>query len=234
MQNRSGKTTSLRACFLTATLLAALLTGCAQETEMEIPALKEPVSVNVDTYQVVREEIYEIETFDGEIIPLTTQVVAEYSGLLGKLLVKEGDQVEAGQLIAQLSDVAVRTQLLKLDLAEARAAKAAEDRIQDLEFRLEETELSLRQQKEKQELAMGRLEEQKTALEEQIVDCDILAPASGRVAYVGNVKEGGMLLEGTVVAVIASEEDLQVRTDFLPDGTFRKMDSCHIYYATCI
>lgn len=257
VQNRSGKTTSLRACFLTATLLAALLMGCAQETEMEIPALKEPVSVNVDTYQVVREEIYEIETFDGEIIPLTTQVVAEYSGLLGKLLVKEGDQVEAGQLIAQLSDVAVRTQLealektmeqteeqnrlnneivqydielLKLDLAEARAAKAAEDQIQDLEFRLEETELSLRQQKEKQELAMGRLEEQKTALEEQIVDCDILAPASGRVAYVGNVKEGGMLLEGTVVAVIASEEDLQVRTDFLPDGTFRKMDSCHIYY----
>lgn len=253
MQKRSGKIASL----LAASLLTALLAGCSAGVEQEVPALAEPVSVNVDTYRVARDEIYEIETYDAEVIPVTTDVVAEYSGLLGELLIKEGDPVEEGQLVAQLSDTAVQAQLemvcetiqqtgernrlsneiaeydielLQLDLTEAKAAaEPDETRIQDLEFRLEEAELSLRQQKEKQELAMGRLEEQKQALEEQIVDCDIVAPTSGRVAYVAGVQEGGMLLEGMVLAVIASDQ-LQLRTDFLTDGTFRNADSCHIYY----
>ena len=251
------KRTKKLAVLLATSLLTVLFAGCAKEVEMDVPALKEPVSVNVDTFEVKPDTIYQMSTIDGEIIPVTTEVVAEYGGILGELFVKEGDLVEEGQLVAQLSDAAVQSQLamvqsnidqtsernrlnneiaqcdidiMKLDLADARAGAASKDQIREMEYRLELAEMNLRQQKEKQELAMGLLLEQKEELEAQVVDCDILATASGRVAYLGNVREGNMVLEGTVVAIIASEEKLQVRTDFVSDASFRNINSCHIYY----
>ena len=77
---------------------------------------------------------------------------------------------------------------------------------------------------------MKRLQTQKEALEQQIVECDIRAQISGRVAYVAPLESGRMLQERSVLVVLASEEELQVRTEFLADGTLSGYDACYILY----
>ena len=221
-------------------LSAGLLGGC-QAKEIQAPQLEEPVSISVDTIEVKREDIYQWVSCEAQVVPVTSEVTAEHSGLLGEIFVKEGDQVEEGDLLARLSDEAVKEQL-SLQQA-AIAAKQEENRLRneiaecDLEllrlsggrFEIEEAELRLRQQKETQDLELKRLREREAALQEQIVECDIRAQSAGHIAYVAPLEPGRMLQEGRTLMVLASEE-LQIRTEFLSDGVLAGYDSCCILY----
>ena len=217
-----------------------LLGGC-QATKAEAPPLQELVSISVDTIQVKREDICQWVSCEAQAVPVTSEVVAEHSGVLGEILVKEGDEVKKGDLLARLSDEAVQEQLAT---QQARIeTKQEENRLRneiaecDLEllrlsggrFEIEEAELRLRQQKETQELEMKRLREREAALQEQVVECDIRAQADGRVAYVAPLTPGSMLQEGSVFMVLASGT-LQIRTEFLADGILTDYDSCCILY----
>lgn len=226
-------------------LLTLLLTGCGAKEIDEIPELVEPASVGVNTVRVEVEDIYQITTCDGQIVPVTTEVKAEYSGLFGEMCIKEGDIVCEGDLIARLSDEHVQAQLTALqttirtkqeqnrlnneiaacdlELLQLEAAEGAQ-----LTYEIQKAELLLKHQRENQELEMKQLREQEQELQEQIIECEILAPVSGRVVYVAALNEGAFLQEKGVVAVIASEEDLLVRTDFQTDGTLSGYDVCQI------
>jgi HlyD family secretion protein len=106
--------------------------------------------VTVQTGKVVREELASVVTSSGEIKPLTyINISAEYEGQLTAILVKEGDRVRKGQLLARIdeeqSQADVAAQKAALSSAEADAAaseagvNAGEVNIHALESTVERT-----------------------------------------------------------------------------------------------
>jgi HlyD family secretion protein len=100
--------------------------------------------VTVQTGKVTREDLASIVTASGEVKPRNyISIGAEYQGQLTAILVKEGDHVKKGQLLARIdeaqSQADVAAQRAALSSAEADAAaseaalKASEDNITALE-----------------------------------------------------------------------------------------------------
>jgi len=237
-------------------LILLLLSGCSGKKE-EAPVLAEPVSVSVDTFEVKREDIYQLYTYDAQVVPIVSQVTAEKSGILEEFAVREGEAVKKGELIARLSDVAVGQQLdslqeqialmeeqnsleneiaqyeieLKnLEYEELRGQGAESRQLELKKLEVEKAELLLRQQKERQALLLRWQREQEQELEAQLGECDILAPVSGNIVYLSGEAEGSMLSEGTVLAIIASDDQMQIRTDFVTDWYLTGYDACQILW----
>jgi len=100
--------------------------------------------LTVQTGKVVREDLASVVTASGEIKPRNYITIgAEYAGQLTDILVKEGDRVKKGQLLARIdetqSEADVVAQKAALSSAEADAAaseaglKAGEDNVSALE-----------------------------------------------------------------------------------------------------
>jgi len=106
--------------------------------------------VTVQTGKVTREDLTSTVTASGEIKPRNyIDIGAEFAGQLTEILVKEGDTVKKGQLVARIdetqSDADVQAQRAALNSAEADAAaseegyKAGEDNITVLQATLDRT-----------------------------------------------------------------------------------------------
>ena len=87
--------------------------------------------VTVQTGKVVREELASVVTSSGEIKPTTyINISAEYQGQLTQILVKEGDHVRKGQLLARIdeeqsrADVTAQRAALSSAEADASASEA--------------------------------------------------------------------------------------------------------------
>ncbi len=87
--------------------------------------------VTVQTGKVVKAELASVVTSSGEIKPLTyINISAEYQGQLTAILVKEGDHVRKGQLLARIdeeqsqADVAAQKAALSSAEADASASEA--------------------------------------------------------------------------------------------------------------
>jgi HlyD family secretion protein len=104
--------------------------------------------VTVQTGKVVREDLASVVTSSGEINPRNyINIGAEYQGQLTAILVKEGDHVRKGQLLARIdeaqskADVAAQAAALSSAEADAAASEAAlnagQDNINALEATLE-------------------------------------------------------------------------------------------------
>jgi HlyD family secretion protein len=103
--------------------------------------------VTVQTGKVIREDLAAVVTASGEIKPrYYINIGAEYQGQLTEILVKEGDRVRKGQLLARIdetqSEADVSAQRAALSSSEADAAaseagaKAGEDNIDALKATL--------------------------------------------------------------------------------------------------
>ncbi len=110
--------------------------------------------VTVQTGKVIQEDLASVVTASGEINPRTyISIGAEYQGQLTDIMVKEGDHVQKGQLLARIdsaqSEADVVAQRAALNSAEADAAaseegyKAGEDNIRTLEATLARTKADL-------------------------------------------------------------------------------------------
>src|SRR5271166_4863855 len=94
--------------------------------------------VTVQTGKVVREDLTSVVTSSGEIKPRNyINIGAEYQGQLTAILVKEGDVVRKGQLLARIdeeqskADVAAQAAALSSAEADAAASEAAVNAGQD-------------------------------------------------------------------------------------------------------
>src|SRR5262249_47080864 len=103
--------------------------------------------VTVQTGKVIREDLAAVVTASGEIKPrYYINIGAEYQGQLTEILVKEGDHVRKGQLLARIdeaqSEADVNAQRAALAPAEADAAaseagaKAGEENVTTLKATL--------------------------------------------------------------------------------------------------
>ena len=110
--------------------------------------------VTVQTGKVVREDVTSIVTSSGEIKPRNyINIGAEFSGQLTEILVKEGDVVRKGQLVARIdetqsaADVMAQRAALSSSEADASASeagyKAGDDNINALQATLERTRADL-------------------------------------------------------------------------------------------
>ncbi len=110
--------------------------------------------VTVQTGKVVREDLASVVTASGEIKPRNyINIGAEYQGQLTDILVKEGDHVRKGQLLARIDEAQsmadVNAQKAALSSSEADAAaseatlKAGEDNIAALEATVNRTKADL-------------------------------------------------------------------------------------------
>jgi HlyD family secretion protein len=110
--------------------------------------------VTVQTGKVIQEDLASVVTASGEINPRTyINIGAEYQGQITDLLVKEGDHVHKGQLLAKIdstqSEADVVAQQAAVNSAEADAAaaeegyKAGQDNVSTLEATANKTKADL-------------------------------------------------------------------------------------------
>jgi HlyD family secretion protein len=110
--------------------------------------------VTVQTGKVVREDLASVVTASGEVKPRNyINIGAEFAGQLTEILVKEGDNVSKGQLVARIDEAQsaadVMAQKAALSASEADAAaseaayKAGDDNISALQSTLERAKADL-------------------------------------------------------------------------------------------
>ena len=110
--------------------------------------------VTVQTGKVIQEDLASVVTASGEINPRTyINIGAVYQGQITEILVKEGDHVHKGQLLARIdstqSQADVVAQQAAVNSAEADAAaaeegyKAGQDNVSTLEATLNKTKADL-------------------------------------------------------------------------------------------
>jgi HlyD family secretion protein len=110
--------------------------------------------VTVQTGKVVREDLASVVTASGEVKPRNyINIGAEFAGQLTDILVKEGDTVNKGQLVARIDEAQsaadVMAQKAALSASEADAAaseatyKAGDDNINALQATLQRTKADL-------------------------------------------------------------------------------------------
>ena len=110
--------------------------------------------VTIQTGKVIQEDLASVVTASGEINPRTyINIGAEYQGQITDLLVKEGDHVHKGQLLAKIdstqSQADVVAQQAAVNSAEADAAaaeegyKAGQDNVSTLEATANKTKADL-------------------------------------------------------------------------------------------
>ncbi len=115
--------------------------------------------VTVQTGKVIREDLTSIVTSSGEVQPRNyINIGAEFAGQLTEILVKEGDHVQKGQLLARIDETQsvadVDAQVAALRSAEADAAaseagyKAGDDNITALQATLDHTKADLERYQE--------------------------------------------------------------------------------------
>lgn len=91
--------------------LCILLTGCSSKEEKDTPELLEPVSVNVDTAVVTKDEIYSIATYPAYVVPYTEELCFPVAGTVASIDVTAGEKVEEGQVLASLDERNLQTQI---------------------------------------------------------------------------------------------------------------------------
>ncbi len=139
------------------------------------------------------------------------QARARIGGTLASIKVREGDHVEAGQLLGTVADEKLTLQLNSLTAqisgldAQLAQAKTDLDRAQDLfthgtipRARLDQvqTDFNVAQNAERARVA------EKSVVEQQLTEGDVLAPTDGRVLTIP-VTPGSVMLPGETLATIA-------------------------------
>lgn len=179
------------------------------------------------TYTVQRGDVVEEMKFGGRVVPVTQQeLYFKVSGRVRKVYFNEGDQVKAGDLIADLEsavdlqrqglarDLNVQRAQIQVDIAQAdldiflaNASRAAKDFDEQLLIKQKQVEL-----------ARIGLAEAKMNLEDltgQLTDSQILAPFDGKILTLSLTD--GKLAEGYAPAVVLSNvNEMEISADIDP------------------
>jgi HlyD family secretion protein len=197
--------------------VVAVLAGVAVAVGLNLGP-KEPVSIQVQTERARVEPITQVVTATGKIRPeRQVQVAADVGGYIRQLSVKEGDSVQAGQLLAQIDPEIYAARVLEGQAAEKTAqaqltlAGATLERVRgevervrglfakDLTSRsaLEKAQADLAIAEAQVEGARGQLLQAQAALDRARKDlkkCTITSPLAGTVVALN--KEAGERASG--------------------------------------
>jgi RND family efflux transporter MFP subunit len=131
-------------------------------------------------------------------------VASDASGKLISLLVKEGDNVAKGQVIAKLDDELIQ---LQIDNAKLNIAQLKNDNSRFASLRKDQAVSAI--EAEKMELALKSAEVQLKQLQKQLKSTSILAPFSGVVTK-KLVDLGSMVMPGTPIVELTDISTLKL------------------------
>ena len=129
------------------------LSGCGrQESTANVPKLKDPVGVDVDTAKVKKMNLSSVNSYSGEVVPDMVGVYFANSGQAGAVKVEIGDKVKKGQLLATLtgseSTVKDLQKELKSQIAEnAETNTSSQSKIEQLNIELKAVQKQKKQAK---------------------------------------------------------------------------------------
>ena len=92
-------------------LILMTLAGCGAQRTSDAPQLLEPVDVRVDVAQAKIDTIYNITSYDGEIVPHVEELQFVTDGIIDEVKVSLGDIVEKDQVLVTLNETATREQI---------------------------------------------------------------------------------------------------------------------------
>ena len=102
------------------------LSACGrQESTANVPRLKDPVGVDVDTAKVKKMNLSSVNSYSGEVVPDMVGAYFANSGQAGAVKVEIGDKVKKGQLLATLTGSESTVKDLQKEL-ESQIAENAE------------------------------------------------------------------------------------------------------------
>lgn len=134
-------------------------------------------------------------------------------GTVAQLTVKEGDEVDAGRVIATIGDEKLARQMKSLDAQiaglDAQVAKAQSDlaRTEGLVERGTTPKTKLEDARTAVDVASNALRSriaERSVIEQQLVEGQVLAPAAGRILRV-SYTAGAVVLPGEIIATIAEK-----------------------------
>ena len=107
---------NMRKIYIVSIILCILLGGCSSKKEViQVPELLEPVSVNIDTAIVGKDEIYKLSSYNAQTIPYTKELSFQVSGNIGAQKVSLGDTVKKGQILITLDESNLLLQIKDLE-----------------------------------------------------------------------------------------------------------------------
>ena len=232
-------------CIMVLFLLMGL-TGCGKaEESSNVPALLEPVGVQLDSARAVKGEIFHVETYNGEIVPYVEELQFEMDGEIEEVKVSLGEWVEEGQVLASLDveSVILRMEELQEEIADIKKLGEFADRQMLADIQIAKTELQimekhgadnqtirlkevdvqklenmLEQAEEIRNLELSEKQREWNALKEKTENHEILAPFAGRVVYLREMGEGDSVQGHTTVFCLADESRVWVETPFLSES----------------
>ena len=126
---KKRKFRGLAAAFLSGVILFSLM-GCgSKDASVQIPELREPAGVDVDTAVVKKMDFSSVEACEGELVPTIKGLYFVSSGNIGKMYVTTGDKVKKGQLLATLTSVDGGVKALKKQLRDTDRQNRETNRI---------------------------------------------------------------------------------------------------------
>ncbi|WHZ10428.1 MAG: Multidrug efflux system MdtABC-TolC, membrane fusion component MdtA [Burkholderiaceae bacterium] len=172
-------------------LLSAAVLGASEKARSAKPTLTAPPPVQATTTRVQQQDVPIVRTGVGTVTPLATVTVhSRVDGQLERVGFTEGQDVKAGQLIAQVDPRALKAQLEQAQAQKAKDAALLGNARLDLKryATLFTQDAATRQQLDTQKALVAQLEAaiqvdqaQIDAAQVQLGYTTIVAPISGRV-----------------------------------------------------
>jgi len=232
-------------------LCLMFFTGCSK-TQTEEPELVEPQNASRAYCEVVRKDLYNAESIDAEVVPVTTEVYFErFGGKVGQRNVSVGDQVKKGDELLYLDQESLKeqeenlqkqiftaqqnneydNQIRTLEIETAKAEleilkyqNAKNSAILDQQHQIEVLELQLKQQKETQNFSMQIMQSKLEQVQTTLKEQYLIAPVDGTIVYAKAVNPGDSVTTFETLFVIASDEELRIETDYISKTKFRSAD----------
>ncbi|MEO6685542.1 MAG: efflux RND transporter periplasmic adaptor subunit [Dyadobacter sp.] len=155
--------------------------------------------------------VFGMETIDNQIFASGTvlpneevNLMAEISGRLVKLNIKEGSYVTKGQLIAKINDRELKAQLQKVEFNQdlARKIELRQQKLLKVEaINLEEYDITSNN--------IRTLDADKEVIEAQLEKTEIRAPFNGRIGL-KNISEGAYMAPGTPIVTIIQSNPIKI------------------------
>lgn len=222
-----------------------LCAGLARAEDLIASDAIVPEVANYRTSAVVRSDYIQTSSAGAsEVYPLTYR--ARYEGATARfvrLLVKKGDEVKAGDVIAELELNASTVSLEEKELSLQRAREAYEEGLlerreavsaaqqafsaaqdeyarEDARLALEKARLEMEKYRCQQERAIARAQEEIDELRKDYESTLVCAPADGVISDVAYYKEGEPVYSGATLATLYSTDKLLLRVKN-DSGSFR-------------
>lgn len=243
---------------LLALLLISLmfLTGCKNEVEEVIPVLKAPVSGKMETAVVSRGDIFELTTYDAKVYPDLQVIYPTLDGSIKEVTVNLGQKVNEGDVLVyldsksisdnvnQLEDTIADTmtnnkfnnlqqeldmQILELNIMQKIERNASEIEIAQAQAELEKLEISIQQNRAKQEYDLRKLQTSLDEAKEKLENTVIKAPTSGQVVYVSSFDSGAWVSKDNPIVIITDDSSLHIQSEYMERNVF--IDASDVYAA---